>query len=368
MFMNPGLERLLELLRGAGLAPAMNETEVLEVLTLAEQQNVLPFVSAQLNASAGELPEAVRTRLAKSQRDAAVAAFFWSAELRGLLRTFGAAGIALMPLKGPWLAQRVYGGVALRRCRDLDLLVRKTDLAAAEELLRSIGFTPNGWGDDYHRPWRRGSCGVELHFHVENPVAIDFGLEEAWGSARQASFGGEPAWQMTAADEVLFLALHGVRHRYDRLSLVLDLALAAERFGPEVWSGPDRVRHDRRLRTILELGETMAGKLRPNALKDRRVPSAHVAGLAERLWEEMLASPRGELDWEAQHRFYVDLESTPMGRLSARLRHLRILAGRLIGPDYDFAERFGLRRPWQVWMMRPVRLLAVRAGLAPRNP
>jgi hypothetical protein len=93
-----------------------------------------------------------------------------------------------------------------------------------------------------------------------------------------------------------------------------------------------------------------------------------VAGLAERLWEEMLASPRGELDWEAQHRFYVELESTPMGRLSARLRHLRILAGRLIGPDYDFAERFGLRRRWQVWMMRPVRLLAVRAGLAPRNP
>ena len=43
-----------------------------------------------------------------------------------------------------------------------------------------------------------------------------------------------------------------------------------------------------------------------------------------------------------------------MGR---RMRHWRILATRVIGPDYAFAERFGLRRKWQVRLLRPLRLM-----------
>ena len=43
----------------------------------------------------------------------------------------------------------------------------------------------------------------------------------------RVSPANEPG-NLAEQDEILFLALHGVRHRFDRLSLVLDLALALE--------------------------------------------------------------------------------------------------------------------------------------------
>jgi hypothetical protein len=50
-----------------------------------------------------------------------------TAELLRILDALKEAGIKAMPLKGPVLAQQLYGDVALRQFSDLDILVARED-------------------------------------------------------------------------------------------------------------------------------------------------------------------------------------------------------------------------------------------------
>src|SRR5256886_10494233 len=53
---------------------------------------------------------------------------------------FAAAGIAAVPVKGPTLAALAYGDLARRESFDLDILVRRQDVAPAADLLRSLDY------------------------------------------------------------------------------------------------------------------------------------------------------------------------------------------------------------------------------------
>jgi hypothetical protein len=60
--------------------------------------------------------------------------------LEGILGAFREAKVPALLLKGLGLGQRYYGGLDRRATRDLDLLVRETDLPKAEGALRRLGF------------------------------------------------------------------------------------------------------------------------------------------------------------------------------------------------------------------------------------
>ena len=83
----------------------------------------------------------------------------------------------------------------------------------------------------------------------------------------------------------------------------------------------------------------------------------HLERLAERLWRRLMNRQGEPLDWRAAHAFYVEMEPTAMRRMRRRARHACILWARTIDRDREFAARFGLRREWQVRMLRPMRLL-----------
>ena len=370
--MRPGMACLLALLRGETGLRRFPEAAWLQALALAQEERVAPFCAALLRAArkSADKPEAspaLESMLAAIEREAAIQAFWWSAQLQSLLTAFAQARLDVLPLKGPSLAKRLYGGAALRTCRDLDLLVRRKDLPAAERLLRSLGFEPRGHGDDYHRTWLRATTAVELHFDVENPLAFNFDIRAVWQRAALASFQGQPAWQLAPADELAFLCLHATRHRFERLSHVLDIALMlahAQDLG--------RVRQPAPMQPVVELGCLMAAHLTPGqpAPQDagRTVP-AHPQALAASLWSELLTQAPAPADWQSKHRFFLQLEPTRIARLLRRGRHVRILLSRLIDADYNFAESLGLRRTWQVRLLRPLRLCLGRPQPAqPRRP
>jgi hypothetical protein len=361
--MRAGMQCLLNLLRGQDTGRAADEAEWAAAFALAEEERVLPWAASCLRSRAAKVPPATEARLGEIERDAAVAAFYWSAELKGVLRAFAQEAIAVVPLKGPFLAERIYGGAALRPCRDLDLLVSKADLARAEGVLAAIGFAA-GAEDDYHRPWRRGTTAVELHHDVENPLALDFHVETALRRASPAEFQGERCLKLAPEDELLYLCLHAARHRFERLGLVLDILLGFEHFtGTEAkWNPrPEVAGLDR----LLMLGLAMARRLRsdvPLTVNGGRADEDDelLEELADGLWHRLLTQPSGPLDWRAVHSFYLEMERPGWGRLHRRYRHMRILAERVIEPDRAFAARFGLRRDWQARLLRPVRLIAER--------
>jgi hypothetical protein len=328
---------------------------------LAEEEHILPYAAACLRSAIGTLSPTIAARLHQIDRDAAIVGFYWSSELHGVLRGFNESNVLVLPLKGPMLAEQLYGSVTLRVSRDLDILVSQADQPRAEAVLTSMGFAP-GPADDYHRPWRRKSTTVELHHNVENPLAFNFHVEGAIRRALPAAFQGQPCVRLTPEDELLFLCLHAARHRYERLSLISDLQLAFEKL-PLTENGWCPRPEAAELNNLLVLGLAMARRLQPGLtvppkclIADKQ--TGHLEDLADRLWGRLLTQPSKPLDWRAAHSFFVEIEPTGWSRLRRRYRHFKILSMRIIEPDYDFAARFGLRRAWQVRALRPLRLLS----------
>jgi hypothetical protein len=349
------MEWLLRVLRGEATDWGAEDAEWDAALALAEEEGVLLWLAHCLRMQGVAQPGEMDGQLKEIEREAAMAAFYWGSELKGVLRAFDSAGIAALPLKGPMLAERVYGGAALRSCRDLDVLVSRADLGRAEDALAEAGFC-GGVADDYHRPWQRGTTLVELHRDVENPLSFNFDVEGALQRAESAEFQGVRCLRLTPEDELLLLCLHGVRHRFERLSLVLDIQLTLERLeldGLPAQGGE--------LDRVLALGMAMALRLRPEratpAVLHEAVPrDEQLEEVADRLWARLMTRPGEQLDWRAMHAFYLEIERPGWPRWRRRVRHLRILAGRVIEPDLHFASRFGLRRAWQAWLLRPMRL------------
>ncbi len=367
--MRPGMNLLLRLLRGEAGLSQVPEPEWMTVLDLAEQENILPWTASRLRAQMDGSASPLSMWLDQIRRNARFAAFLWNATLKSTLADFHRHSIPVISLKGPWLAQRLCGDASLKLYSDLDLLVRREDIPRAEELLTAIGFRAKGRRDDYHRPWLRDNLRLEIHHDVENPLAFDFDIETAWRRAVPAQFEGVPAWLLAPSDELLFLCLHSARHRFERLSHVLDLVLAFHHFGPPAIESSRRASASAR---VLALGAMMASHFDPTIAPDAAATSAadhqSIEELAHRLWQERMREPSPAVDWRLQHRFYLMLEPRGRERLLARIRHLRILLTRLIDADFIFADRLHLHRTWQVWLLRPIRLLLSFAGRSPVDP
>jgi hypothetical protein len=135
--------------------------------------------------------------------------------LSDLLRELHVAGIAVVVLKGAYLAQAVYGEPALRSMGDADVLVQRADLARATALMRAGGWrdkVPGAMTPEHGHQLPTlvlGGAQVELHWAIEDddsPFAID--SDGLWRRAVRAEIGGAPALALSPEDLLLHLALH----------------------------------------------------------------------------------------------------------------------------------------------------------------
>lgn len=108
---------------------------------LAARHHVTPLLVAGLKRAAWPLvPDAERARfnvdysrnLKRNLRLAHHAAL--------VVRAFDGQGIRILPCKGVFLAQSVYGQLSNRQFSDIDLLIGEEDVPRGGELLGSLGF------------------------------------------------------------------------------------------------------------------------------------------------------------------------------------------------------------------------------------
>jgi hypothetical protein len=209
-------------------------------LRLAERNRMLPLAHRALGERA-EVPETVRSRLRAAYGENARQALLLAGELRRLMDALRSAGVRALAYKGPALAVRAYGDLALRTYSDLDLLVAPDDEPAAAAVLRAHGYV-SGYGFSpaqdaafrrvdgdypYHHP-RSGRL-VELHGRVSSARFVaELPTARLMERARDVPIGGGEV--PAPADDDLFLALclHGAKHRWARLEwLACAAALAA---------------------------------------------------------------------------------------------------------------------------------------------
>ena len=289
------------------------------------------------------LPGNVRAAL----REGAEMAAFQSSRQQEALRQLGpgcaAAGVQPILVKGPLLAQQLYGDAALRLSNDLDVLVRFEEVERADALLRAAGYTRKR--PDFpltprqHDTYKR----VQYEFAYFSPsqrlqLELLWRLEglsppaELWAHAPAVQFAGGTWRVLPDAVNAFFLCLHGARHGWCRLAWLLDVAMllrSASVPWPEMLALARAQGGERMVWQASSLAEQLLGVEPPGALRVPRREEPEVAWLVREACRQMEVTPEQERqtgEWLRQLRYRVRLQRGWRARVRVLQPHLHSLA------------------------------------------
>ncbi|MCW3846650.1 nucleotidyltransferase family protein [Sphingomonas sp. LB-2] len=174
--------------------------------------------------------------LEAQQGDHAVAALMRIREASRIVRALEAAGIRYLVIKGLALSIQLYGDPALRGGRDIDIWIEPGRMADAETILGQLGYVlpvnalpkgPEGLAPPKESGWVHAESRmlVELHDRLtDNPALLPWAFEEIWEERETVTIAGHAVPTMPRRRLPLYLAVHGVRHGWQRLMWLEDLA------------------------------------------------------------------------------------------------------------------------------------------------
>ena len=205
---------------------------------LARRHSVLPLLYLQLHQHASDLvPDEHLHKLKQQFLENSARNTVLTAELCELLRLLSEAGIEAIPYKGPVLSLLAYGDLALRRFVDLDVIVKKTDVLKAREILLAQGYAPaksltltqqelllhTQHNMQFSRDNRR--LIIELHWEVAPHLfASSVSAEHIWQNLGSIDVLGTEVKTLSPDDLLFSLCVHGSRHLWERLSWICDVA------------------------------------------------------------------------------------------------------------------------------------------------
>lgn len=146
------------------------------------------------------------------------------AELQTILDAFHRAGLKAIALKGAALAGIVYPDIGLRPMRDIDILVKEDELAAADRVMTELDYSAADclkslqWYRQNHfhmPPYRHAGkpVVVEIHWHFTgNSRSAD--IRKWWQRAVDKDLMGHRILVPSAEDMLIHLSVHLFNHRY----------------------------------------------------------------------------------------------------------------------------------------------------------
>jgi hypothetical protein len=304
------------------------------------------------------VPAEARTALDRVYRINIVRNLLLGRELTRLLQAFSAAEIPVVPLKGVTLAEALYGDPALRICTDIDILVPRQIVPKAFDLLLTAGYSADcGEGfiadlllrHDIEYTFVRREKGflyrLELHWGVLwGPRLDSAAIDDLWAEARPQAFSRVPAYALSREWELLFLAVHAARHRWQQLKWIVDIHEICLRGGidwEKLGAKATRLGWEELLQLSLSASFTLFSTPIPNLYLRAAHPS----------WLPLFpAGPSSSDSWDGR-LFAIRL-------LRRRSDKLRYLIRVLLVPT--LAERYFLRLPsflgFLYYPLRPLRL------------
>lgn len=208
------------------------------LLQKALPHGMMPLLYWHLNAACPEsVPRPILDHLRSQFLRTLRTNLFLAGELLRLLERLDAVGIPAIPYKGPVLAESLYGSMALRPFRDLDLLVHAENVPRARDVLISQGYRGHFHLNRVHEAaFLRSQCElafvrdhdgviVELHWAI-TPRYFSFSLDpdRLWPRVESVSLGGRTVLSFSPEDLCLILCAHGCLHLWERLEWICDVA------------------------------------------------------------------------------------------------------------------------------------------------
>lgn len=164
--------------------------------------------------------------------------------LGGLLESFAERKIAVLVLKGAALSPLLYPEPGLRTFGDIDLLIHRNDIAAAQRILEGQGFRilsdrHEGFSEQFLKSLNyvhveRIGLAVELHWHLFVPVYYRRRLapEVFWENPISCGPGTRNMFTLAPMPQLLYLCAHArLNHARLRLIWLYDIARLLERYG-----------------------------------------------------------------------------------------------------------------------------------------
>jgi hypothetical protein len=328
----------------------------------AEAHGVVPLAARSLAALGWrDVPPPVRAAFEAARRINAARNALVARALGRVLEGLGRVGVPVIPLKGVALSESLYGDAAIRVSADLDVLVPRECVSRAWTVLGELGYVMAAHEERveeselglllesnieaaFASPEAAG-CPVELHWDIawRWPHSAP-ALADLWADARPRPFRGAPAHALGPEWELLYLAVHAARHRWESLKWLVDIHEICRRGGfdwKKVHAKADRFG----LTDVLEISLQASA-----ALLDTPLP-ARPAARALPDWLELFPATPDPLDIWQGALYPARLFARPSERLG-------YLARVLLVPT--LAERRLIRLPRRLralyYPLRPLRL------------
>ncbi len=263
---------------------------------LAAYHRVQPLLYKRLAEHATTLvPENVLAGLGAEYRAGATRNLTLTGELISLTKAFAAAGIPILPHKGPLLALAAYGDLAMRQFADLDILIHPSDLPRAIAVLAELDYRPAEdlawlspsallrWTGEMSYASPRG-VSVDLHWRLtpsHYPVQLD--PEILWRNRTVIDIAGTPLPTLTPEALMLLLAVHGAKHCWEALGWLADVAWLLDA-NPELeWTAVQALAAEARCERVVGLAESLINVVFRGAAPDSRCSGpARARSVAER--------------------------------------------------------------------------------------
>lgn len=292
-------------------------------------------------------------------------------ELLELLSALDRQGVRAVPFKGPLLGEMLFGDAGHRAPGDLDILVRRDQVAVVRDVLEGRGYvdadlapgTPHmtavqrqmyeRFQCEYQFIRASDSMVVEPHWGLsQRTLAIDVDYAGMLDRARPTTLAGGPVLTLSAEDLLLALCIHGAKHRWERLAWIRDVAaLLAVSPDLDLMACLDQARHSGCSRILLlgvSVAERCAGARLPDTLSEAIAADGMVGRLTDDV-EKGLFAPYEPLPWNDRLDAF---------RLRMRERwadRARYVARTWLTPRRPHIEMFDLPGPLR-WAYVPVKV------------
>jgi hypothetical protein len=326
------------------------------VARISSQQGVFPVVVSTL-MRLDLVPPEVEPRLDFEMRRIAARNLMLTGELLALL---AAVGVQALAFKGPIAALSLYRNLGMRQFHDLDLLIDPAFVDMARMTLLNDGYRLERHLSAENEALLVTQAGVlalfgprgirvDLHVTLMTPrhsrrLATSDVMKRA---ARVDLLSGLRVSTLSSSDLAIYLSLHGIKHGWERLEWLCDLARLADRMTPSEQSAllerACRLGHERAVLSALTLAHRV---LDAPAVPLGKLADA-TATLVRRFERTLMVPPVAdpvELRYAAAYDRHRD-----------RVRHLLEV---LFRPSLTDVLAFRLPRPLHFlrWLLRPVRL------------
>jgi hypothetical protein len=212
------------------------------VLRLADQHGSSSLLYQNLAGVGDLVPSDVLSSLRQRYERNVHKSLFLARELIRILDCLDALGIEVIPYKGIVMAEGYYGDMALRQSGDMDLFVRKRDVARIKRTVQELGYTPRvpipedaeadyiASGYECTFDSFAGKNLLELQWALQpHFYAVDFDMEGLFERAVNAVVAGRGVKTPSPEDLLLILSVHAAKHVWGRLIWLCDIAQILKR-------------------------------------------------------------------------------------------------------------------------------------------